>query len=99
MQVLDPDTDFFHVIRQIFCHPLSQRCDQYLVMACHFFVDRTHKIINLAFHRTDRNLRIQKTGRADDLLGTQKLMVCLIRPRRCRYKHHLVNLALKLGKV
>ena len=44
--------------------------------------------------------RCEKAGyEADDLLGTQKLMVCLIRPRRCRYKHHLVNHAFKFFKI
>ena len=68
-------------------------------MLFHFFIDLAHQIIDLSFHRTDRDFRVQKPCRADDLLRTQEFMFRLISRRRRRHEHHLVDMCLKLLKI
>ena len=99
MQVLNPDAKLLHIVCQILSHPLGQGSDQHFMMSCCFFIDLAHQIINLTLYRPNKNLRIQKPCRADDLFCPHKLMLCLIRARRCGYKHHLIDLTLKFRKV
>ena len=68
MQVTHPDTQFLHIVGQIFRHTLGQGGDQYLMVGCHFFINLTDQVIDLPFHRTHHYLRIQKSGRTDNLL-------------------------------
>ena len=99
MKISHTNSQFFHIICQILCHPLSKRCNEDLVVLSYFLIDFSNQIINLSLYRTHFHLRIKKTGRTDYLLRPQKLMFLLIGPRRRRYKHHLADLALKLFKI
>ena len=69
-------------------------------MTCRsFLIYLTNQIINLSLYRPNLYIRIQQTGRTDNLLRTQQFMLFLIYIRRCGNKQHLINLALKLFKV
>ena len=99
MEIADTDPDLPHIIRKIFCHPLRQCRDQHLILLTDLLIHFAHQIIDLSFHRTHLNLRIQKTGRPYHLLRPQKFMLLLIRTWSCRDKHHLVYLTFKFFKV
>ena len=99
VKIPHPNAQFLHIIGQIFCHPLGQSGDQHLVFSFYFLADLPDQIINLSFHRTHRHLRIQKTGRPDDLFRSQQLMLRLIVSRCCRHEQHLIDLTLKFFKI
>ena len=63
-----PDSDLFHVVGQVFCHPLRQRRHEYLIPCSRLLIDLSDQIVNLSLYRTHLDLRIQQPGRADDLL-------------------------------
>ena len=69
------------------------------MMGGRFFVYFGDQVIDLTFYRPDRNLRIQKPGRTDDLLCTQQFVVFFIVRRSSRYEHHLVDLSFKFFKI
>ena len=71
MQVLHTDSHILHIIGQVLSHPLRERRYQNLIMLLRFLPDLRNQIINLSFHRTDENLRIQKSRRPDNLLCAQ----------------------------
>ena len=96
MQVTDADADVLHVIGQFFRHSLCKRRDENLVSAGGFLTNFPHKIVNLRFHGTDGYLRIQKTGRTDDLLRAKQFMLLFILVRRRRNEQHLVDLSFEL---
>ena len=99
MEIFDPDPGLPDIIRQILSHALCQRCDQDLIVAFHLLVDLSDEIVDLALHRTDADLRIQKAGGTDDLLCPKQLMLCLIYGWRGGYKHHLADVAFKFLKI
>ena len=62
------DAGGFKVIGQILGHFLGERGDQNpFALGC-AGVDFSNEIVDLAINRTDNDLRIEQTGRADDLL-------------------------------
>ena len=71
VKISDTNSHFLHVIRQIFRHSLGQGCHQHFMMILYFLSHFGKQIIDLPFHRTDIHLRIQKTGRTNDLLRSQ----------------------------
>ena len=99
MEIPHPYPQLFHIVRQILRHPFSQRGDQDLVLFLNFFLNLSHQVINLAFHRAHFHLRIQQPGRTDHLFRPQKLMVCLVLSRCGRHEHDLVDPLLKLIKT
>ena len=68
MQIPYTNSEFFHIVGQVFRHTLGQGSNQHLMVGCHFFIDLTDQVIDLSFHRTHHYLRIQKSGRTDNLL-------------------------------
>ena len=78
MQIADTDADLFHIISQILCHTLGQGRDKYLVLFGDLFVDLCDQIIDLAFYRAHKNLRIQQSCGTDDLLCTQHFMLLFV---------------------
>ena len=99
MQVFDTDTQIFHIIGQFLCHSFCKRCHQNLIMFFHFFVDFSYQIVNLSLHRTHFHIRIQKSGRSDNLLCTKKFMILFILSRRCRHEKHLIDPFFKFLKI
>ena len=99
MQVLHTDSHILHIIGQVLSHPFRERRYQNLIMLLRFLPDLRNQIINLSFHRTDENLRIQKSRWPDNLLCAQQFMLLLIRGRGCRHEQHLVNMLLEFSKV
>ena len=71
MQIFYTDTEFFHIVRQIFCHSFGQSCDQNLMLLCRLFIHFSDQIINLSLYRPDYHLRIKQTGWPDNLLCTE----------------------------
>ena len=99
MQIFYADPGFPDIIRKIFRHTLCKRCDQDLVVFFYFFIDLSHKIIDLSLHWSHGDLRIKKSCRADDLLRAEKFMVRLVSGRGCGHEHHLIDMGLKLLKI
>ena len=99
MQVPHADTHLPHVIRQVLRHALGQRGDHHLVARGGLLVYLGDKVIDLPCHRPHINLRIQQSGRTDDLLRPQRLMLFLIIAGRGGHEHHLVQLGLPLREV
>ena len=99
MQILHTDTNLAHILCQIFCHALRQCRNQYFMVICRLLIDLADQIIDLTLHRSNRNLRIKKSRRSDDLLHTHQLMLLLIHIRCSRNKKHLIDLALKFFKI
>ena len=99
MKIFHTDSNLTHIICQIFCHTLRQRCDKNFILLTDLFIHFTDQIINLSFYRSHFNFRIQKSCRTDHLFCTKKLMILLIFSRCRRYKHHLIDLAFKLIKI
>ena len=71
VQVANADADLAEIGRQILGHALGERRDQNLVLLLDLFVDLTEQIVNLPLDRAHRNLGVQKTGRAYQLLRAQ----------------------------
>ena len=99
MQIPHPDSDLFHIVGQIFCHPLRQRRHEYLIPGSRLLIDLSDQVVNLSLHRTHLDLRIQQPGRTDDLLRPQQLVLRLVVSGRRRHKEHLIQLALKLIEI
>ena len=99
MKIFYTDSYFTHIICQIFCHALCQRCDKDFILLTDLFVHFTDQIINLSFYRSHFNFRIKKSCRTDYLFCSKKFMILLIFSRCRRYKHHLIDLTFKLIKV
>ena len=99
MQIFYPDTDFLHIVCQIFRHTLGQRGDQYLMVFFNLFIYFSDQVIDLSFHRAYLYFRIQQSCRTDDLLCPEQLMLFLIIGRCRRYEHHLVNMRLKFFEI
>ena len=99
MKVFYPDPHLPHIIGQILSHTLGQGSHQNLIALVHLLIDFTYKVVDLSFHRADRDLRIQKSCRADDLFRPKQFVISLIIRWSCRYKHHLIDLALELPEI
>ena len=99
MQIFYTDTEFFHIVRQIFSHSFGQGCNQNLMLLCRLFIHFSDQIINLSLYRPDYHLRIKQTGWPDNLLCTEQLMLIFIRIWCRGNKKHLINFTLKLFKI
>ena len=67
MKIFYTNSGLTYIVCEIFCHSFCQCGDQYLIVFFYFFIDLTHKIIDLPFNRPYIDLRIEKPGRTDDL--------------------------------
>ena len=85
--------------RQVLCHLLGQSCDQDPLSPLGAEMDFRDQVVNLPFHRTDLDFRIQQAGRTDDLIRPEKLMLRLILARRRRHEEHLIDLLLEFLKI
>ena len=99
MKITDTDSHIFHILCKILGHSLGESCDQHFVFPGGFFRYFGNQVVYLSFYRAHLHLRIQKTGRTDDLLGAEKLMVVFIISRGSRYKQNLVKFILKFFKT
>ena len=68
-------------------------------MLFHFFIDFSYQIVNLSLYRTHFHIRIQKSGRTDNLLCPKKFVILLILSRCCRHKKHLIDPLFKFFKI
>ena len=99
MEITDADTGFLHIVGQILCHPFGQSRDEHFVMIFYFLAHLSQQIVDLSLHRTDIYLRVQQTGRPDDLFRTKQFVLRFIFPGSGGYKHDLVDPVLKLLKI
>ena len=99
MQIFDPDARFCQIIREILCHFFRQGRDEHLVMTIRFLMYLADQIVNLSLNRTHIDFRIQKSGRANDLLSAEHLMIFLILSGRSGHEQHLINLIFKFLKI
>ena len=99
MQIFYPDPQIPHIIGQLLRHPLGKCGDENFVVIFHFFIDLSHQIINLPFHRPHLHLGIQKPGGTDNLLRPEHFMIFLIFSRRRRHKQHLIHPLLKFREI
>ena len=67
MQILDLDASFEKIVGQVLGHLLGECGDQRAFVPCHPVLDLGKQVIDLAFHRTHVDLRVDKAGRSDDL--------------------------------
>ena len=67
MHIAAANADVFQILCQILCHFLGQRGDKRALTFLNLFVDFADQIVDLSLNRPDQNLRIQQTGRANDL--------------------------------
>ena len=89
----------FKVIGQILGHFLGERGDQNPFSLSCAGVDFSNEIVDLAINRTDNDLRIEQTGRADDLLDHLTRARQLILGRCCGNIHNLVQTVVELIKI
>ena len=89
----------FEVIGQILGHFLGERGDQNPFSLGCAGVDFANEIVDLAINRTDNDLRIEQTGRADDLLDHLTRARQLILGRCCGNIHNLVQTVVELVKI
>ena len=99
MKITDTDSHIFHILGKILGHSFGESCDQHFVFPGGFFCYFRNQVVYLSLYRAHLHLRIQKTGRTDDLLGAEKLMVVFIISRGSRYKQNLVQFILKFFKT
>ncbi len=67
MQVSDPYAEIRIIFGQIFGHTLGKRCDKHPLVGIDPFSDFCKQVIHLVFSTSDLDLRIDKTGRPNDL--------------------------------
>ena len=68
VKVTYPDVVLFQVIRQVLRHPFGQGGHQYPFPLGYGLADLPHQVVDLSFNRPHFNLRVQQSGRTDDLL-------------------------------
>jgi len=86
------DAGLEEIVRQVFGHLLRQRRDQHALSDLLATPDLVQQIVDLVVRRAQLNLRIDDTGRPDQLLGHARGMAPLERPRRRRDEHELRHL-------
>ena len=88
MDICASYTIFSQIRIQFFSHSLSQRSHQYAFFNLYALLNLLHQIIHLIFWRTHINLRIEQTGRPDNLLYhySTRLLQLIIR-RSGAYKN------------
>ena len=91
MQVFDFDTTLQKIIRQILSHLLGERGDERTLVSVHTVLDFRKQIIDLPVNRTHVNLRVDKTGRTDDLFDDSIAQTKFIIARRCRQIYRLAD--------
>ena len=93
------DAGGFEVIGQILRHLLGERGNEHPFSLRRAGVYLADEIVDLPIYRTDNDLRIEQTGRADDLLDHLTGARQLILGRRCRNVHDLVQTVVELVKI
>src|SRR3954447_5279098 len=68
VQVVDLDAELHQVARQILGHPLRQRRHHHALTFCDALLDDADQIVDLTLDRLDDDVRIEQSGRTDDLL-------------------------------
>ena len=99
VQVFDTDAGAGKIIGQILRHLLGQRRDKDLVAVLDGCADFSDQVVDLPVHRAHVDLGIQKSRRADDLLGPEQLVRFLVGTRRRAHEEHLVDVSLKFFKI
>ena len=99
MQVFDTDAGAGKIIGQILRHLLGQRRDKDLVSILDCRADFSDQVVDLPVHRAHVDLGIQKSRRADDLLGPEQLVRFLVGTRRRAHEEHLVDVSLKFLEI
>ena len=89
----------FKVIGQILGHFLGERGDEHTFALGCAGVDFSNEIVDLTINRTDNDLRIEQTGRADDLLDHLTRARQLVLSRCCGNIHNLVQTVVELVKI
>ena len=93
------DAGGFEIIGQILRHLLGERGNEHTFTLRCAGVDFSNEIVDLAINRTDNDLRIEQTGRTDDLLDHLTGARQLILGRRCGNVHDLVQTVVELFKI
>ena len=97
MHVSHTNTDGLQVFREILRHPLGQRRDQHTLTTTLTLSNLRQQVIDLTLHRSDRDPRINQSGRSNDLLdhdttGLLELPVARSRRREDRLRHNALPL-------
>ena len=93
------DARRFEIVGQILRHLLGERGDKDAFALGGASVDFSNEIVDLAINRTDNDLRIEQTGRADDLLDHLTRARQLVLSRCCGNIHDLVQTVVELVKI
>ena len=91
MQVFDFDATLQKIIRQVLSHLLGERGDEHTLVSVHTVLDLRKQIIDLPVNRTHVNLRVDKTGRTNDLFDDSIAQTKFVVARRCRQIYRLAD--------
>ena len=84
---------------QVLGHAFGQGSDQHFFLGFNPPPDFLEQVVHLPLRRTHLDLRVQQTGRPDDLLHHQAAaFLQFVFRGRCRYIGHLVLARFELGK-
>ena len=91
MQVFDFNATLQKIIRQILSHLLGERGDEHTLVSVYTVFDLRKQIIDLPVNRTHVNLRVDKTGRTNDLFDDSIAQTKFVVARRRRQIYRLAN--------
>ena len=93
------DIEFCKISRKLFSHTLGERSDEGALTEVDTFLNFFDKVVNLSLRRADNDNRIEKTRRADNLLGHNAFTLGkLIVGRCCANIYNLVGESFKFLK-
>ena len=99
MHVADFDSRLLQISGKILRHLLGQGGDQNPLLPGGPLADLLHQIVDLPFHRLNKNLRIHQTGGPDDLLHHLAAALLFKVPRCGADKNRLMHMGIELVKV
>ena len=96
VHVLDLDPVLGEEVGQVLGHLFGQGGHQYPLVSGGALVDLAQQVLDLALHRLDDDLGVQKAGGTDHLLGHPHTVLPFVFTGRCAHEHNLVQLAFHL---
>ena len=96
MEVLDLDPELLEVVGEVLGHLLGERRDECPLAAVDALADLLEEVVDLALGRADPDVRVDDTGRADELLDDALAPLELVWTGRRAHVDRLVDAGLEL---